>query len=156
MDLEAIPTDLPTPNSTLTRLFYLFVMMPTLLGMTHHVDHIIRGNHVGWPLTNHVNTFTYSLAIYPLIAVGFYLTLTDRVGARYWTGFFLFSAGMLAFLHIGPWAVEPPGDVILPYANPMVGYVAFGVLLALIASVCLGGIYAGLLWYRGETALSAE
>ena len=142
--------DLPTTETSLTRAFYVFVLVPTLLGAAHHVDHVIRGNHVGWPLTPEVNPFTYSLAIYPLLAVSVYLTATRRVEARYWAGFFAFSAGMLAFFHVSPWAVEPPRDVIVPYESAVLGYAAFAILLALIASVVLGSAYAAVLWMRSE------
>ncbi|WP_254840597.1 hypothetical protein [Natronomonas marina] len=145
---DSLPVELPTTDSSLTRLFYLFVLVPTVLGAAHHVDHVVRGNHVGWPLTPEVNAFTYSLAIYPLLAVSLYLTVTRRVEARYWAGFFAFSAGMLAYFHVSPWAVEPPQDVVVPYANPVVGYAAFAVLLALIASTVVGSAYGAFLWYR--------
>jgi hypothetical protein len=120
----------------------------TLLGLAHHVDHVIRGNHVGWPITPEVNPFTYSLAIYPLVVLGLTLSLTGRVGSRYWTVVMTFGAAMLAFFHLSPWAVEPPGDVILPYANPAFGYVAFAVLLALILVVAGGALYSFRLWWR--------
>ena len=145
---QKLSVELPTENTSLTRALLLFAVVPTTLGAAHHVDHIIRGNHVGWPITSHVNPFTYSLAIYPLIAVGLYLTLSGRAGNRYWAGFFAFSAAMLAYFHVSPWAVEPPGDVILPYADPAVGYLAFVVLLALIAAASLSAVYAILLVYR--------
>lgn len=148
---DRLPVELPTNDTTLTRAFYLFVIVPTVLGAAHHIDHIIRGNHVGWPVTPHVNEFTYSLAIYPLLAISLYLTLTRRVAARYWAGFFAFSAGMLAYFHISPWAVEPPQDVMVPYANPIFGYIAFAIVLALIASVVLGSLYGVVLWHRGRT-----
>jgi len=143
-----IPDWLPTDGRSLTPLFYLIVTLPVVLGAAHHVDHIIRGNHVGWPLTDEVNPFTYSLAIYPLIGVSLYLTLTDRVDAGYWAGFLAFSAGMLAYFHVSPWAVEPPQDVMVPYESPVVGMMAFAVLLALIASTCIGAAYAVVLWRR--------
>jgi hypothetical protein len=37
---------------------------------------------------------------------------------------------MVAYFPISPWVVEPPGDVMVPYSNPMFGYVAFGSGLA--------------------------
>lgn len=148
--IDRLPDALPTTDSDLTPLFYLFVVVPTVLGAAHHIDHIIRGNHVGWPITAHVNPFTYSLAIYPLLAISLYLTLTRRVDARYWAGFFAFSAAMLAYFHISPWAVEPPQDVIVPYENPLFGYIAFGIVLALIGSVVVGSVYGAVLWYRGQ------
>lgn len=123
----------------------------TLLGIGHHIDHVIRGNHVGWPITPAVNPFTYSLVIYPLIVLGFVLSVTGRGSARYWSVVMTVGGGMLVFFHLSPWAVEPPGDVILPYANPVFGYVAFAVLLGLIALVFVGAGYSVLLWRR-ETA----
>lgn len=147
---EHLPIDTPVEQTSLTRLFFAFVLIPTVLGLSHHIDHIVRGNHVGWPLTPEVNAFTHSLAIYPLLMISLYLTLSGRVEARYWAGFFAFSAAMLAYLHISPWAVEPPQDVILPYANPLHGYLAFAVLLALIASVVIGSAYAAMLWRGGS------
>ena len=127
---------------------YLLFAIATLLGLAHHLDHVIRGNHVGWPITPEVNPFTYSLLIYPLIVLGFTLSLTGRGGSRYWTVVMTFGAGMLAFFHLSPWAVEPPSDVILPYANPVFGYVAFAILLALILVVAGGAVYSFRLWRR--------
>jgi len=147
---DRLPVELPTTETALTPLLYLIVAAATVLGAAHHVDHVVRGNHVGWPLTPHVNPFTYSLSIYPLLAVSLYLTVTDRVDAGYWAGFLAFSAAMLAYFHVSPWAVEPPQDVMVPYANPFAGYLAFGILLALIASVALGSAYAAALWYRAR------
>ncbi|MDS0282504.1 hypothetical protein [Haloarcula onubensis] len=141
------PTAL-TNRTAVSRVVYLVMAVSTLLGVAHHVDHVVRGNHVGWPITSQVTPFTYSLVVYPLIAVGLALTLSGRAGNRYWAGFFACSAAMLAYFHVSPWAVEPPGDVILPYADPAVGYLAFAVLLALVASVCLGSLLAAAAWYR--------
>lgn len=58
-----LPTELPTTDTSLTPTFNLFVLVPAMLGAAPHIDHIIRGNHVGWPLTPEVNPVTYSLAI---------------------------------------------------------------------------------------------
>jgi hypothetical protein len=133
---------------TLTPRAYLLFAVATLLGLAHHLDHVIRGNHVGWPVTPEVNPFTYSLAIYPLVVLGFVLSLTSRAGARYWTVVMALGAGMLVFFHLSPWAVEPPTDVILPYANPAFGYLAFAVLLALVGVVAAGALYSFRLWGR--------
>lgn len=130
-------------------LLYVLIAVPTLLGLVHHLDHLVRGNHLGWPVTAEVTAFTYSLAIYPLVAVGLYLTVTGRAGGRYWAALFGFSAVLLTAVHLGPWAIEPPSDVILPYANPVVGYLAFGVLVALVVSVVVGAVYATALWRQG-------
>jgi hypothetical protein len=137
-------------GGSLTTQAYVLYGAATLLGLAHHVDHIIRGNHVGWPITPAVNPFTYSLLIYPLVVVGFALSVTGRAGSRYWTVVMAVGGGMLVFLHLSPWAVEPPGDVILPYADPTLGYLAFAVLLALIGVVFLGAGYS--LWQWRQSA----
>jgi hypothetical protein len=140
---ETEPSDGPlTPRA------YLLFALATLLGLGHHLDHVVRGNHVGWPITPEVNPFTYSLVIYPLVVAGFALSLTGRAGARYWSAVMVLGGGMLVFFHLSPWAVEPPGDVILPYADPALGYLAFALLLALIGVVFAGAAYSLLLWRR--------
>lgn len=77
---DRLPAELPTENSNLTPLFYLFVLIPTVLGIAHHVDHIIRGNHVGWPITAEVNPFTYSLAVYPLFGYVAFAVVLALIG----------------------------------------------------------------------------
>ncbi len=42
-----------------------------VLGILHHIDHILRHDHSGWPFTNEITPFTYSLVVYPLIATLF-------------------------------------------------------------------------------------
>ena len=153
---DHLPLEVSNADRNASRVLYLLLAITTTLGAAHHIDHIIRGNHVGWPVTHHVNPFTYSLAIYPIVAVGLYLTLTDRVGDRYWAGVFTLSAFMLAYFHVSPWAVEPPSDVILPYANPILGYFAFVVLIGLIAAASLGAVYAVALIRRKGKRRSAE
>lgn len=37
------------------------------MSLGHHIYHVIRTDHVGWPLTVHLTPFTYSSGIYPLI-----------------------------------------------------------------------------------------
>jgi len=148
---ERLPFEVSN-DTALTPLLYVFIAVPTVLGAAHHIDHIIRGNHIGWPITADINAFTYSLGIYPLIAVSLYLAASDRVEAGYMTGFFAFSAAILAFFHVSPWAVEPPQDVIQPYGNPVFGYLAFGILLALIASTLVGCAYSVVLWRRSKSS----
>jgi hypothetical protein len=148
---SASPPDDGSRTGTLGPRTYGLFAVATLLGLAHHADHLVRGNHVGWPVTPEVNPFTYSLLIYPLVVSGFALSLTGRAGARYWTVVMTLGAGMLVFFHLSPWAVEPPGDVVLPYANPLFGYVAFAVLLALIVVVAAGAFHSARLWVRGSS-----
>ena len=39
------------------RILYRLTWLAAALSLGHHLDHLIRGNAVGWPLTEKVNTF---------------------------------------------------------------------------------------------------
>ena len=39
------------------------VFLALLFGVVHHVAHLLRGNHIGWPVTPHVTPSTYSLGL---------------------------------------------------------------------------------------------
>lgn len=126
----------------------ILALLTTLFGVGHHVDHIIRGNHVGWPLIPEVTPFTYSLGFYPFIALGFYFFLRGRTLPLFWAvltgaGFFF-----IALAHFGPVAVEPPADITGPYSSAVAGYAALSwlvVFLVMLASTC---VYAGRLWWK--------
>jgi hypothetical protein len=125
-----------------------------LFGIGHHVDHIIRGNHVGWPLTPEINAFTFSLLSYPFIALGLYLGWRDRAGVPYWTVLFFVSSLLIGFVHFGPSAIEPPADIITVYENALVGWFAFawvvGFTVVLVAGLC----YSALLLVRQSNRFS--
>ena len=100
---------------------YALIYLATALSLGHHLDHVIRGNHVGWPLTAEVTPFTYSLGVYPLILLGLALARTGKAGHGYWLC--LFGAGVvfLTAVHFGPAAVEPPHDIIELHQLPLLG-----------------------------------
>ena len=56
----------------------------TVFGVLHHVDHIVRGNHSGWPFREAVTPFTFSLLVYALLLPGIYMNLRGRVAAGWW------------------------------------------------------------------------
>lgn len=62
------------------------VAAATFLGSLHHLDHVIRGNHAGWPLSPEVNAFSYSLGVYPLLLIGLIALLRGRLWPGYWLG----------------------------------------------------------------------
>ena len=109
------------------------------LALLHHVDHGVRGTHIGWPLTPDVNTFTYSLAIYPVVGLGFAVRR-----ARYWLAAASGGLALLSGVHV---LVETPGEIVAGYAAPF-GVVALAVLLGLIA------VLAWLTWRYARLATS--
>ncbi|MCD6054311.1 MAG: hypothetical protein K0Q96_1503 [Rubrobacteraceae bacterium] len=76
----------PGLNRT-NRILYGLIFLAMFMSLGHHIDHVIRGNHVGWPPTHRVTPFTYSLGVYPLIFLGPYLYASGRVGPGFWRSF---------------------------------------------------------------------
>src|SRR5262245_31811623 len=99
----------------------VLAVIATLFSIGHHIDHIARGNHVGWPLNPHVTPFTITLGFYPVIALGFYLYLTGRVGAGFWTALSVVGVLFVSLNHFGPLAVEPPHDILGAYHSALAG-----------------------------------
>ena len=42
------------------------------LGVLHHLDHVLRFDHSGWPFRDIVTPFSYSLLVYPLFNIAFF------------------------------------------------------------------------------------
>ena len=104
-------------------------MAALVLAIGHHADHVLRGTHVGWPVIGDVNAFTYSLAIYPVVLLGFVVR-----SARYWLAAAIGGVVMLTAVHL---FIETPAEILGGYAQPIAGLVAFAILLALIAVLVL-------------------
>lgn len=146
----------------MTPTLYRLVYAATLLGLGHHVDHAIRGNHVGWPLIERVTPFTFSLAIYPTVAVGLYLARRGRVGPGYWAVAWGAIGLLVAFVHLPLTAeAETTGDIVRPYSSAILGWAAFVWLLILGCVVAATAAYATYLWrrerrFRGERTPAAS
>lgn len=136
-ELAARLLDRPGIDPTLPPRAYLLFGLATVLGLAHHVDHVVRGNHVGWPVTGSVNAFTFSLVVYPVIAFGLVLAAYGRGRADYWLGVGVFGLALLAWIHVSPWAIEPPSEVIGPHDSRVVGLLAFGVVLGLLGALAV-------------------
>jgi hypothetical protein len=132
----------------------MFVIM--LFGVGHHIDHVIRGNHVGWPLTPEVNAFTFSLLSYPFIALGLYLGWRDRAGVPYWTALFAVSSALIGYVHFGPSAIEPPADIITVYESAFVGWFAFVWVIGFTLTLVAGFLYSGMLLLRQSDRFSTD
>ncbi len=134
------------------RTLYGLIALAALLSLGHHLDHAIRGNHVGWPLTTEVTPFTYSLGVYPLILLGLALSRSRRVGPGYWA--LLAGAGALfvTAIHFGPAAIEPPADIITLYEPRLIGWFAFAWLVAFVAVLTGLCLYEAYWWSRQRRA----
>ena len=136
------------------RMLYALIFLAMFMSLGHHIDHIIRGNNVGWPLTAEVNAFTYSLGIYPLILLGLYLYASGRVGRGFWAILSGSGALFVAAIHFGPAAVEPPADIIDLYEPRIVGWMAFLWLVAFVAVLVATCIYELRSWFAQRRARS--
>lgn len=140
------------PSQVHGRWLYPLIAVAAAMSLGHHVDHAVRGTHVGWPLTAEITPFTYSLAIYPLILLGLSLYRSGRVGVGYWTVTSGAGALLLVAVHFGPTAVEPPRDIITEYEPELIGWIAFAWLVVLVAVLVATFFYEARLW-RCQRAL---
>jgi len=122
------------------------------MALGRHIDHVIRGNHVGWPLNEEVNAFTYGLAIYPVLLIGLYLYRSHRVGPSFRVFLSAGGAVFVGFIHFGPTGVEPPPDIIHHYEPRFRGWLAFGWLVAFIGVLVLASVYEATLASRRRRA----
>lgn len=131
-----------------SRVFYGLIYLAAFMSLGHHVDHMIRGNHVGWTLTEQATPFTYSLGIYPLIALGLFLYSSGRVGPGFWALLSGSGALFVGTIHFGPLAVEPPSDIIDLYELRIVGWFAFAWLVVFVTVLVVACLYESYWWFR--------
>lgn len=127
------------------------------LGVAHHVDHVLRDNHSGFPFKREVNPFTPSLLVYPVLLVPYYLDggpLANLLS----TGT-VFVGGQLAHIF-----AEPPADQYDPWvdesnllevrsraagrAAQAVSIALSGALVANLAANVRDGLRYGFTWKR--------
>src|SRR4029453_2954831 len=128
------------------RILYRLTWLALALSLGHHLDHLVRGNAVGWPVTNHVTAFPLSLVVYPIIATGLVLYHAGRVGPGFWALVSGAGAAFVAAVHFGPAAVEPPELILDHYTAPVLGWLAFGwlvVFVTVLATTCVYGTRVG-------------
>jgi hypothetical protein len=152
MNTLSQPTkDRPMHSRTLYRLTWL----AAALSLGHHLDHVIRHNAVGWPLTDQVNAFTLSLVVYPVIATGLLLYRAGRVGPGFWA---LVSGGGAVFVsavHFGPSAMEPPEMILGGYGLSILGWLAFAWLVTFVVVLAITSLYETRLWWQQRQARRA-
>jgi hypothetical protein len=113
-------------------------------GVFHHADHVIRGNHSGWPFQGEVTPFTFSLMIYALVLPGIYMTARGRSVPGYHLFVAIVGLMLLGFVHFVPTGEHeaPIEDIYAVYGSPLAGLLALAILTGLITSVALLAITA--------------
>ena len=109
----------------------------TVFGIMHHVDHVIRGNHSGWPFEEAVTPFTFSLLIYALLLPGLFLTAKGRLMAGYWLFTAVVGLALVVWVHFVPTGdyEAPIEDIYAVYSSPLAGQFALVVLAGLVSSL---------------------
>ena len=111
----------------------------TVFGFMHHVDHVVRGNHSGWPFERAVTPFTFSLLIYALLLPGLYLTAKGRLMPRYWLFTAVVGLALVVWVHFVPTGdyEAPIDDIYAVYGSPLAGLFALVVLVGLVTSLAI-------------------
>ncbi len=119
----------------------------TLLSLGHTADHVIRDN-VRWPSTELFVLVIVSVVLYGAIGAGLFLYAKGKVGPRFWT-VFAFAGVLFGWAaHFSPFTEQPPSFILRAYNNGLAGWVAVGVLSALMLVMGIAGVYAAYLWGR--------
>ncbi|MFB6285352.1 MAG: hypothetical protein ABEK03_02075 [Candidatus Bipolaricaulia bacterium] len=123
----------------------ILLLAAVVIGLLHHVDHVLRFDHSGWPFKADINEFTFSLLVYPVVA----LTLWARRGslARVGLATIVFLAPTLAHIFIetpahqhDTWANHPEIN-LLGVSSPILGNLA-GTITVLLSLVGFGAVIA--------------
>jgi hypothetical protein len=152
----------PPPDGAALRRRTLAIAWTTLaLASLHFIDHVLRGyhvieegldpswNHSGWPFLPEVTPFTASLVgVYALLGVGIWLSSRNRVGAGYWVTVAVLLGALVVAVHFIGSRAETPAVIYRSWPDPVLGTVAVGDTLAVIASVVAMGVNAVLVGRR--------
>ena len=149
---------LQTARDGSRRWLLIFASSATVFSVLHHVDHVIRGNHSGWPFQAEVTPFTFSLLIYALILPAIYLTARGRDVAGYHLFVAIIGLALLGFVHFAPTGEQesPIHDIYMVYESPVAGMFALVILTGLITSVALLAITASMALRRRAQATEGD
>lgn len=85
----------------------ILIIVP--LGLLHHADHVLRADHSSWPFRPEVGPFTFTLLIYPVLAVAFTVK-------RHWVR--IAALGIVAlFTLLAHTLIEPPLQIYGTWAD---------------------------------------
>jgi hypothetical protein len=127
----------------------------TLLSLGHTADHAIRDDLRG-PSKELFLFLLVNLIIYGSVASGLYLYAKGKAGPRFWTIFALVGVLFGWASHFSPFTVQNPSYILRAYNYGVGGWLALGVLSALMLVMMAVGVYAAFLWRRQAKADAAR
>jgi hypothetical protein len=129
----------------------VLIAAATLLSLGHTADHLLRDD-LRWPSAELFTFLLVSVVIYAAVGTGMYLSAKGKVGPGFWA-IFAFAGVLFGWAaHFSPFTDQPPSFILGAYDHALAGWVALGVLSALMLVLAAAGVYAGLLWRRGVRA----
>ncbi len=141
-------------------------LVTTSVAGLHLADHATRGrnvvehglhprwNHSGWPFTDQVTPFTFSLVIVTITLVGgLILTVLEKAWAGYWLGAAILLGAIVTFVHFLPTAKQESPQVISGSWSPeaLLGTLAVVVTFAIVGSLLVMGYNAVRVYRRSGT-----
>ena len=112
-------------------------IVTALFGVLHHVDHVLRFDHSGWPFRPEVTPFTFSLLVYVLIGLALWLRGFPRARVALAAVLFLFATLAHTFLETPADQYRTWGDApdvnLLHVSAPVLGAAAVVVTILLSA-----------------------
>ena len=124
------------------------IAVATLLSLGHTADHAVRDDLRGTS-AELIAFVIVNLVLYGAIGTGFYRYVKGTVGPRFWT-IVAFTGVLFGWAaHFSPFTEQPPSYILSAYNHGLAGWVALGVLLALMLVMSVAGVYAAYLWRRG-------
>ncbi len=141
---EGAPREIVSGGGRLRGWLLRFAVAAMVFSILHHADHVIRGNHSGWPFQGDVTPFTFSLLIYALILPGIYMTARGRSVPGYHLFVSVVGLALIGFVHFVPTGEHeaPIEDIYAVYGSPLAGLLALAILTGLMISVALLAITA--------------
>ena len=133
--VPASASDRPFPASTAGERLLLAAIV---VGFVHHVDHVLRADHSGWPFLPQATPFTISLVAYPLLLAALFARNRPWLRAA-------FVASVLVATQAAHIVVETPYHQFATWAygaSPDPAFDAMPNLLG-VASPALGLVAAG-------------
>ena len=78
------------------------LLLAAAVAIVHHIDHVLRVDHSGWPFLPQVTPFTFSLIIYPIFLSVLFARSKPKYRVFGTAALFLFSVFAHTFLET-PW-----------------------------------------------------